>query len=76
MKSKHSNLGLGPPQAEDNIYKCFLYGAFKLIKLTVKPSFKPFKVNATMNNFIIKYHLQTCFKPASNYMTTSVNRIL
>ena len=49
---------------------------FKLIKPTFKPSFKPLKVNALMNNFIKSYQIQTRFKPASNKMSTSVNGIL
>ena len=51
-------------------------GAFNLIKPTFKPSFKPPRVMAAVTIFIQLYHLQTCFKLASNQMSTSVNRIL
>ena len=52
--------------------RAFLKGAFKFIKPTFKPSFKPFKAMVAINNLITIHHLQTFklqtrFKPDVNY---------
>ena len=53
---------------------CIPKGVATLIKLTFKPSFKPLKVMAAINNFIPLNYLQTTFKLASNHLLTCVNR--
>ena len=43
-------------------------GVATLIKRSFKPSFKPLKVSATINTFILLNQLQTDFKPDSNHL--------